>query len=199
MKLYYTKGSCSFAAHVALREAGAEFELAAVDLREKTLPDGSDYREVNPRGYVPFLERDDGEGLAECAAILQYVADRHPDSGLAPAPGSDGRYRLAEWLSFVGGELHKGLPPLFLPTIPEEMRPVARARLTVRMGFLDQALAGKEWLMGDRYTVADSYCGAILNWTRPAKYDLADHPNVAAYHGRFHDRAAVKEARAAEA
>ncbi len=198
MKLYYAKGTCSFAPHVALREAGAAFDLLAVDLREKKLGDGSDYLAINPRGYVPLLERDDGQRLAECAVIVQYVADQNPESGLAPPAGTDDRYRLQEWLSFVGGELHKGLPPLFLPTIPEAMRPVARARLNLRMKFLDQALEGRKWLMGEDFTVADAYCGAILNWTVPAKYDLSEHPNVAAYYDRFCARDAVKAARAAE-
>ena len=198
MKLYYAKGTCSFAPHVGLREAGLDFELAPVDLREKTLADGSDYRAVNPRGYVPFLERDDGTTLSECAVILQWAGDRAPDSGLMPAAGSDERYRVQEWLSFVGGELHKGLPPMFLPHIPDAMRPIARARIEQRMGFLDGALKGRDWLMGERFTMADVYCGAILNWTIPAKYDLAQNPNVAGFYERFRARASVKAAHAAE-
>ncbi len=198
MKLYYTKGTCSIAPHVALREAGADFEPIEVDLREKKLADGSDYLAINPKGYVPLLVRDDGRTLSECSVILQYIADKHPASRLAPAPGSDDRYRLQEWLGFVGSELHKGFPNLYLPTIPDEMRPVARARLTVRLNFLDRALEGKPWLMGETYTVADAYCGGILHWTRPANYDLAQHPNVADYFRRFCDREAVKAAHAAE-
>lgn len=198
MKLYYTKGTCSFVPHVTLREAGADFDLIAVNLGEKTLPDGSDYAAINPRGYVPLLERDDGQTLAECAAIIQYVADQHPDSGLAPAPGSDDRYRLQEWLSFVGAELHKSLPQLFLPYIPDDMKPVARQRVATRLAFLDQALAGKQWLMGDTFTVADAYCGGMLNWTKPGQVDLGDHPNVAAYYERYCDRDSVKQAHAAE-
>lgn len=198
MKLYYAKGTCSFAPHVGLREAGLEFDLEPVSLQKKTLADGSDYRAVNPRGYVPLLERDDGQTISECAVILQWIGDRVPESGLTPAAGTDARYRVQEWLSFVGSELHKGLPPLFLPYIPDAMRPVARARLELRMGFLDGALEGKDWLTGDRFTVADVYCGAILNWTRPAKYDLGQHPNVAAFHERFCARASVEAAHAAE-
>ena len=199
MKLYYVKGSCSFAPHVGLREAGMEFDLVSVNLRDKTLADGSDYLAVNPRGYVPFFERDDGESLSECAVILQWIGDRAPASGLLPAAGTDERYRVQEWLSFVGGELHKGFPMLFLPQIPDAMRPVARARLETRLGFLDASLEGRHWLMGDDFTVADAYCGAILNWSRPAKFDLGQVPNVAAYHERFCQRDSVKEARAAEA
>ena len=198
MKLYYARGSCSFAPHVGLREAGLDFDLASVNLQAKTLADGSDYLAINPRGYVPLLERDDGRTLSECAVILQWIGDQTPDSGLLPAAGTEERYRVQEWLSFVGGELHKGLPPIFLPHIPDAMRPIARARIELRLGFLDQALEGKDWLMGDRFTVADVYCGAILNWTRPAKYDLGRHPNVAAFHERFGARDSVEAARAAE-
>ena len=199
MKLYYVKGTCSFAPHVGLREAGLDFELASVDLREKTLADGSDYLAINPRGYVPLLERDDGSKLSECAVILQWVGDRAPEAGLIPAAGTDERYRVQEWLSFVGGELHKGLPPIFLPHIPDAMRPIARARVELRLKFLDGALAGREWLTGDTFTVADVYCGAILNWTKPAKYDLGQHPNVADFYERFCARDSVAAAHAAEA
>ena len=198
MKLYYTKGTCSFAPHVGLREAGMDFELAAVNLKEKKLADGSDYLAINPRGYVPLLERDDGQMISECGVILQWIGDQVPASGLVPAAGTDERYRVQEWLSFIGSELHKGLPPLFLPGIPDDMRPIARARLGVRLGFLDESLAGTDWLMGDTFTIDDVYCGAILNWTKPAEYDLGQHPNVAAYYKRFCARDSVKAAHAAQ-
>lgn len=198
MKLYYAKGTCSFAPHVGLREAGMDFDLVSVSLQDKKLADGSDYLAVNPRGYVPFLERDNGGNLSECAVILQWIGDQVPDAGLLPAAGTEERYRVQEWLSFVGGELHKGFPPLFLPYIPDEMRPIARARLEVRLGFLDASLEGRDWLMGEEFTVADVYCGAILNWSRPAKFDLGQVPNVAAYYERFCLRDSVREARAAE-
>ena len=198
MKLYYAKGTCSFAPHVGLREAGLDFELAPVNLQEKNLADGSDYLAVNPRGYVPLLERDDGQKLAECAVILQWIGDQVPESGLIPAAGTEERYRVQEWLSFVGGELHKGLPPIFLPHIPDAMRPIARARVALRLAFLDESLEGQDWLTGETFTVADVYCGAILNWTRPAKYDLGQHPNVADFYERFCARDSVNAAQAAE-
>ncbi len=198
MKLYYKAGACSFAPHVALREVGASFDLAAVDLQKKKLEDGSDYLEINPRGYVPALVRDDGMKLFEVAAILQFIADQHPEANLAPAAGADERYELQGWLSFVGAELHKTLPQLFMPNIPEEMRPVARARLAVRLGFLETALEGKQWLMGDTYTVADIYCATVLNWTKRTDYDLGQHPNISAMLDRFNQRSAVADARKAE-
>ena len=199
MKLYFTRGACSFGPHLALRELGADFELVPVNLQDRTLADGSDFRAVNPKGYVPYLETDDAGGLSECGVILQYVADRHPDAGLAPPAGSPDRYRLQEWLSFVGTELHKNLPPLFLPTVPDEYRPVARARLTQRLAYLDSALQGQAYLMNDEYSVADSYACAILNWTKPAKYDLSAHPSVAAYYDRLRARDSYRAAREAEA
>ena len=199
MKLYYTKGSCSFGPHVALREAGAAFDLVPVNLQEKKLADGSDYKAINPKGYVPFLGLDDGGSVSECNVILQYIADKNPNAGLAPAAGTAERYQLQEWLTFIGSELHKGLPPLFLPNVPDDYRPIARARLTQRLEFFDQALAGTDYLMGDGFSVADAYAVAILNWTKRADYDLSAHPNVKAYYERLCARDSVKAAEAAEA
>lgn len=198
MKLYYTQGSCSVAPHIVLRELGIEPELVSVNLMEKKLPDGSDYRAVNPKGYVPFIETDDGKGLSEVAAMLQYLADQHPEAGLAPAAGTAERYELQEWLSFVGAELHKVLPPMFLPGIPEDYRPVARGRLAQRLDYLNGALEGRDYLMGDSFTIADAYATAILHWTKRADYDLGAHPNVAAYYARCCARDSVIAAAAAE-
>lgn len=199
MKLYYSKGACSFGPHIAMRELGLDVELVPVNLKEKKLADGSDFMEINPKGYVPFIETDEGGGLSECSTILQYLADKFPDAGLAPANGTAERYALQEWLSFIGAELHKGLPPLFVPTYPAEFKPFARARLKQRLDFLNGALEGKQYLMGDDFSIADAYACAILNWTRPAEYDLSAHPNVAAYYARLCDRDSVKAAQAAEA
>ncbi len=199
MKLYFTRGACSFGPHMVVRELDADCELAAVNLQEKTLPDGSDFRAVNPKGYVPFLQTDDVGGISECSVILQYLADRHPDSGLAPSAETPDRYRLQEWLSFIGLELHKTLPPLFLPGIPDEYRSIARGRVTQRLGYLDSGLEGRNYLMGDAFSVADAYACAVLNWTKPAKYDLSAHPNVAAYFDRLRGRDSYAAVRAAEA
>ena len=199
MKLYFTRGACSFGPHMAVRELRVDCELAAVNLQEKTLQDGSDFRAINPKGYVPFLQTDDVGGISECSVILQYLADRHPDSGLAPPAETPDRYRLQEWLSFVGLELHKALPPLFLPGIPDEYRSIARARVTHRLGYLDSRLKGRNYLMGDAFSVADAYACAVLNWTKPAKYDLSAHPNVAAYYDRLRGRDSYAAVRAAEA
>ena len=198
MKLYHTKGTCSFGPHIVLREIGRDFDLVPVNLMEKTLADGSDFRAINPKGYVPFIETDDGKGLSECAAIVQYLADRNPECGLAPAAGTAERYQLQEWLSFIGSELHKNIPPLFLPYIPEDYRPVARKRVAQRLDYMDAAIAGKDYLMGSDFTVADAYAFAVLNWTGKANYDLAAHPNVKSWFDRVAARPSVKAAFAAE-
>ena len=147
---------------------------------------------------MPYIETDDGTGLSECGVILQYLADQHPEKGLIPAAGTSERYKVQDWLSFIGSELHKNLPPIFLPNIPEDYRPVARSRLEIRLNFMNEALEGKQYLMGDDFTVADCYATAILNWAKPAKYDLSAHPNVKAYYERCCARDSVKAANAAE-
>lgn len=199
MKLYMFPGSCSLSPHIALREADAEFELIRIDLPGKKLLDGADYLAVNPKGQVPVLVLDDGEKLTENAAILQYIADRHPQSDLAPAAGTMGRYRLQEWLSFVGSELHKNFPPLFVPRYPPEYKPMARQTLERKFVNLDQHLADRQYLMGDRFSVADAYCFAIMNWHKRADLELSPWPNLKSYVERVAARPKVREAMEAEA
>ena len=196
MKLYKSKGTCSFGPLVAICELGIDAELIPVNIMEKTLPDGSDFRAINPKGYVPFIETDEGKGISECAVILQYLADQHPESGLAPPAGTAERYEMQDWLSFIGSELHKNIPPLYLPYIPDDYRPVARQRVATRLAYMNDAIAGKTWLMGDNFSAADCYACAVLNWTPRAEYDLSAHPNVAAYHERLSNRDSVKAAHA---
>ena len=198
MKLYHTPGTCSLCPNIALREAGVDFELEQVNLRQKKLADGGDFFGVNFKGQVPTLELDDGTRLTECAAIVQYIADQNPDANLAPAAGTMDRYRLIEWLSFIGSEMHKTFPPLFLPTTPDDYKPIALQRLTQKFGNLDAHLADNDYLMGDAYTVADSYCFAIMNWHKRADIDLAPWPNLQAYMERIAARPKVKEALASE-
>ena len=199
MKLYYSPGACSLCPHIALREAGAEFELVRVNLPEKKLPDGTDYFALSPKGQVPVLQLDDGETLTENAAIIQYIADQYPQSDLAPAAGTMGRYHLQEWLSFVGSELHKNFPPLFIARYPADYKPMARQTLERKFGNLEQHLADKEYLMGNRFTIADAYCFTIMNWRKRAELDLAPWPNLKAYVERVEARPKVLEAMAAEA
>ncbi len=198
MKLYKAKGTCSFGPLVAIKEIGLDAELIPVDIMAKKLEDGSDFKAINPKGYVPFLVTDEGKGISECAVILQYLADQNPGANLAPAAGTAERYEMQDWLSFIGSELHKNLPPLYLPYIPDDYRPVARTRVGVRLDYMNDAIAGKTWLLGDQFTVADCYACAVLNWTPRAEYDLSAHPNVKAYYERLLERDSVKAAMAAD-
>lgn len=199
MKLYFSPGACSLCPHIVLREAGADFELVRVNLPEKKLPDGADYFALSPKGQVPVLELDDGQTLTENAAIVQYIADQHPQSQLAPAVGTMERYRLQEWLSFIGSELHKNFPPLFVPRYPPEYKPLARQTLERKFGNLEQHLSGRQYLMGNQFTIADAYCFAIMNWHKRADLDLSPWPNLKAYVERVAARPKVREAIEAEA
>ena len=198
MKLYFSPGACSLAPHIALREAGLSFSIDKVDMRSRQTSDGRDFRTVNPNGYVPALELDNGETLTEVQAILQYVADQKPDSQLAPPAGSLPRYRLLEWLSFISSELHKGFGPLLRPGQPEEVKAATKERLTNRLNHVAHHLASRQYVVGEHFTVADAYLYTVLTWTRVAGMDLAAWPVLAAYRERIQQRPAVQAARATE-
>jgi glutathione S-transferase len=199
MKLYYSPGACSLSPHIVLREAGFAFDLQRVDLQAKKLkPGDGDFYAVNPKGQVPVLQLDSGETLTEGPAIVQYLADQKPASGLAPANGTMARYHLQEWLNFVTSELHKVFAPLFRATTPDEFVKITRENLANRFAYLDKHLAGRQYLMGDRFTVADAYCFTIVNWTRFKAIDLAPWPNLKAYMDRVAARPKVQEALKAE-
>lgn len=198
MKLYMKPGACSFASHVVLREAGLPFDLVKVDLATKKTEDGGDFLAVNPKGQVPTLGLDEGGILTEGPVILQYVADKAAAKGLIPAHGSLERYRVLEWLNFVGTELHKTFSPLFRPTTPDAFKALQKDLLAAKFGVLDQHLAGNRFLAGDSFTVADAYAFTVLRWAAPMGLDLAKWPNVAAYVARIAERPAVREALAAE-
>ena len=167
MKLYYSPGACSLSPHIALQEAGLAYTPVLASTKSHKLQDGTDYYTINALGYVPVLELDNGERLREGPAIVQYIADQVPDKQLAPANGTLARYRLQEWLNFIGTELHKGFSPLFNPATPEEYKPVVRERLLLRLQWVDSQLAGKQYLMGDQFTVADGYLFTVTNWPSP--------------------------------
>ena len=198
MKLYYSPGACSLSPHIALEEAGLPYEAILAPTKTKQLPDGSDYRKVNPLGYVPYLINDQGEGLAEGPAIVQYIADQAPDKKRAPPNGTWPRYKLQSLLNFIGTELHKGFGPLFNPATPEEVKAAAKERLAGRLKFVDGELAGKQFLMGDDFTVADGYLFTITNWAKPMHIDLSPFPNLLAYRERIAARPAVQRAMKAE-
>ena len=198
MKLYYSPGACSLSPHIALREAGLEFDLAKKDLHSQTLADGSDFRAINPKGYVPALALDNGEILTEGPAILQYIADRAPDKKLAPPAGSMERVRLQEWLNYITSELHKSFSPLFNKQASEDWKAAARALLDRRIELVAQALDGRSYLMGETFSVADCYLFTVLNWTGWVAIDLSRWPSLAQYMQRVAARPTVQAALKAE-
>lgn len=194
MKLYYSPGACSLSPHIVLREAGLAFEPVLAPTKTHKLPDGGDYYEVNPLGYVPLLELDDGTRLREGPAIVQYLADQVPQKNLAPANGTLPRYRLQEWLTFIGMELHRNFTPLFNPAMPEDGKKIARERLANRFTFVNGELAGKDYVMGEHFSVADAYLYVVTRWTKPMNVDTSAYPNLLAHHARVGARPAVQEA-----
>jgi glutathione S-transferase len=198
MKLYYTPGACSLSPHIVARELGLEPTLVKVDISAKKTDDGRDYNEINPKGYVPALELDGGEVLTEGTAIVQYLADRKPEAGLAPANGTLERYRVQEMLGFINSELHKSYSPLFNSKTSPEVRQEKQDYLKKRYGTIEKALEGKQFLLGDHFTVADAYLFTVTNWAGFVKLDLADFPNLKAFQERVAARPAVRAALKAE-
>jgi len=198
MKLYYSPGACSLSPHIVLREAGLSFDLVKKDLHSQTLEDGSDYRTINPKGYVPALVLDDGQVLTEGPAIVQYLADQVPGKKLAPPAGTLERVRLQEWLNYITSELHKTFSPLFNKQASEDWKAAARALLDRRIDYVAKALEGRNYLMGDTFTVADCYLFTVLNWAAWVKVDLSRWPGASEYLKRVAARPAVQAALQAE-
>ena len=198
MKLYFSPGACSLSPHIVLRELGLPFETVQVDLKTKRTGDGSDFWKINPKGYVPTLQLDDGSILTEGPAIVQYLADRKPDAGLAPANGSFARYRLQEWLNFISTELHKQFSPLFNSASPDSVKAAQLKRLGERFDYLAQTLGQQDWLLAGGYSVADAYLFTVLGWTAHVGPDLAAWPALQAYQQRVQARPAVAATLAAE-
>lgn len=195
MKLYNASGSCSSASHIALIEAGLEFEVVELDLRtDRKLPDGRHLDDVNPKGYVPALELDDGSVLTENIAILQYIADLNPDARLAPPSGTRARTRLQEWLGYINSEVHKTFSPFFALELPPEVRDYFSQRLDTRLGYIDAQLEGRDYLMGDTFSVADAYLFVVVGWGPMVGYSISGHPTMAAWHARIGERDSVKTA-----
>lgn len=198
MKLYYHPGACSLSPHIVLQESGLAFETASADLMAHTLEDGSDFYAVNPKGYVPVLELDDGQRLTEGPAIVQYIADQVPSKHLIPPPGTFERYRVQEWLNFVSTELHKGIGFLFNPKQPEEAKALMREKALGRLKWVDSRLEGRQYLMGEAFTVADAYLFTVTNWTGHTGIDLGGLDHLKAFMGRMGARPAVQAALKAE-
>jgi glutathione S-transferase len=194
MKLYYTPGACSLSPHITLHESGLKFEHVAVSLKTHQLADGTDYYTINPAGYVPLLELDDGTRLSEGPAIVQYIADQVPEKNLAPANGTVARAQLQSWLNFIATEIHKGFSPLFNPATPPEYKTIAIDRLKSRLAWVDGELAQKPWLMGETFSVADPYLFTVTNWATHVGVDISALANLAAFRDRVASRPAVQAA-----
>jgi glutathione S-transferase len=190
MKLYFSPGSCSMAEHIALTESGLSFEAVRVDLRTGTC-NGEPFKAMNPKGYVPALQLPDGRWLTEGVALLSYIADLKPESGLLPANGSWERYKALEWLTFISTELHKGFSPLWNSATGTADKEAAWERLSSRIELLNEQLKSQEFLLGQTFTVADAYAFTVLNWAGMLKRSLERWPAVTAYMSRIRERPAV--------
>lgn len=198
MKLFLKPGACSLSPHIVLEELGLKYETDTVDLKGKKTGSGGDYLAINPKGYVPALQLDNGTVLTEGPAIVQYLADLHPEKKLAPANGTLERYQLQSWLTFIGTELHKTFSPLFNPAAPQEWKEQCSANITRRLAWVNEQLAGKDYLMGKDFTVADAYLYTVTGWTKFVKIDISALTHLTAYMGRVAARPAVLAALKAE-
>jgi glutathione S-transferase len=198
MKLFYKSGACGLSPHIVLEELGLKYEAEAVDLKTKKTASGADYLAVNGKGYIPALQLDSGEVLTEGPAIVQYLADQKPEKKLAPANGTPERYRLQSWLTFIGTELHKSFSPLFTPTCPEDWKAHTRKAIEARMAWVDQQLAGKDYLMGKDFSVADAYLFTVTRWAQYVNVDIASLKNLGAFMARMAARPGVQAALKAE-
>jgi glutathione S-transferase len=198
MKLYYFPGACSLSPHIVALEAGIPLQLEKTDIKTKLTESGEDFERINPKGYVPTLVLDNGEVLTEGTAIVQYLADLKPESGLAPANGTLPRYRLQEMLGYINSELHKNYSPLFNPDTPETARAERESYLLRRYQLIENTLAKQPWLLGDHFTAADAYLFTITSWAGHVGLDLSRFTALAAFQQRVASRPAVQAALEAE-
>jgi glutathione S-transferase len=194
MKLYYSPGACSLSPHIALCEAGLPYDLVKVDLKAKKLENGDDFLKINPKGQVPALALDSGELITEGPVIVQMIADQVSAKNLAPARDSVERYKLLEWLNFVGTELHKNFGPMFSPVLADDAKAFFKDRVMGKFKYLDGVLDGRDYLMGKQFTVADGYLFTMLSWADRMKFDLSAMPNLLAYKARVGARPMVQQA-----
>ena len=194
MKLYLSPGACSLSPHIALHEAAMKFEHVRMSTKTHQLQDGTDFYTINPLGYVPVLELDDGTRLTEGPAIVQYIADQVPDKKLAPPNGTVARAQMQSWLNFISTELHQGFSPLFNPATPAEHKAMATDKLMSRLKWIDGELAGKQYLLGNDFSVADPYLFTVTNWAALVGVDITGLANLAVYRARMAARPAVQAA-----
>src|SRR5690606_19988047 len=178
MKLYFAPGTCSMAPHIILCESGLPHTLVRVSTKTHTTADGSDYYKINPKGQVPVLELDDGSLLTEGPIIVQYIPARAGGTDLMPAAGTLERYRVMEWQSYVGTEIHKSFSPLFNPNFDATAKGVAKQILRRKLEWVDGRLAGRSFLTGETFTGADAYLYAVVGWTKPVGIDIGDLANL---------------------
>ncbi|MCY1345881.1 Glutathione S-transferase GST-6.0 [compost metagenome] len=198
MKLFYTPGACSLAVHIVLREIGQPFELEKVDLKDHLTDQGEDYRQLNPKGYVPLLQMDNGQTLTEGPVIAQYLADQAGREDLMPAAGSPLRYRVMEWQSFITSELHKSFGALFNKALSNDAKAVYSDSLHQRLDWVSRQLRGRPYLTGDDFTAADAYLFVITLWAQQMRLDTSSCPELEAFKARVAARPAVQEAMKAE-
>jgi len=194
MKLYYSPGACSLSPHIALLEAGLPYDLVKVDLRAKKLENGDDYLKINPKGQVPALALDNGEVVTEGPVIVQMIADKASAKNLAPARDSAERYKLQEWLNYITAELHKNFGPMFSPVLADDAKAFFKDRVMGKFKYVESQLAGRDYVMGKQFTVADGYLFTMLAWADHLKFDLSAMPNLLAYKARVGARPKVQEA-----
>ena len=194
MKLYYSPGACSLSPHIALLEAGLPYDLVKVDLKAKKLENGDDYLAINPKGQVPALGLDSGALVTEGPVIVQYIADQAAAKNLAPTHGSDERRQLQEYLGFINGELHKNFSPLFQPVFDDEVKGFFKTRLMGKFKYLDGQLAGKDYMLGKDFSVADGYLFVMLKWADRMSIDLSEFKNLMTYKDRVAARPQVQAA-----
>lgn len=198
MKLYYSPGACSLAPNILMHEAGIPFELERVDNKAKTTKSGENFWDVNPKGVVPVLKLDDGQTLTEVVAILNYLSDKKPEAGLLPKHGTMEYYRALEWLNFITTEIHKQFTPLFKDATPADYRAIAKKNVETAFTHIDKHLAGKEFMVGNKFSAVDIYLYVVSNWSRFQDIDVAQWPNLKAFQTRMRERPQVQEAMKAE-
>jgi glutathione S-transferase len=198
IKLYYSPGACSLSPHIALCESGLQFEIEKVDTKSKKTASGGDFLAVSPNGYVPALKIAEGKVITEGPAIVQWIADQAPQSHLAPANGTWERTQLQQWLNFISTEIHKSYSPLFSAEVPDAYKAMTKDKLLKRYAYVNDYLKGKQFLVGNNFTVADGYLFTVTNWANFLKLDLSEYREVAAFSDRVNSRPKVLQALKAE-
>lgn len=198
MKLYYSPGACSLAIHILLHECGSSFTLERVDTATHKTETGADYYGINPKGYVPLLQLDNGERLTEGPVIAQYVCDQAGNTDLMPAAGSMARYRVMEWQCYLNSELHQAFGPLFNPKLEAASKALFVSRLQKKFSWIAEQLRGKQFLTGDSFSAADAYLFVLAGWAPYLKLELPNTEELQGYLQRIAARPAVQKAMQSE-